>query len=892
MKQDTTEKGERDAIGSDGANSVFSFAMESSVSHEPIKAQPGEGSVEPLSPGAKDNSNSTGDFANKFRRLKACARCHRLKMRCVFEDPTYSSCRRCYAAGIMCSMTSDPTLASARSRPRKRTRTASDKPVSQLQNAITDAFNILSSFQRGMDQKPRLETPHTNERDQDSEDESPAPDQMFKVQSQLSELQHMLSHVISQSRGGHSQWASSMNSMKEGPIKSVPKLPFIPYEYNICKELFKLEILTHDDAALRFETFCSEMLCYWPCVSLPDAYTFDFLLENEPLVLLGFISVTCLNEPDLHDTLLYYLDRNLAQRVSITGDITASLIQVYIVLSLWCSPPRKWGSYKHQMNLLTALNLSLCLDLGNEHIRTNSNVLQSNAEERKMVRAFVGVYSCCGSLGLSLPRFKVVTWTPHHDNCCRVLLMGESNRNDMFLCYYARLIGIGQEIFDFLCPDGVSPSHENFGKREESVPPGSVDDSWQSNALPHESLRAIMISYEKRMQQCASESGLLAHDSKERNLLSIIYYQLLMTMYDYVVCRVLSKQDVLTEVYMQTLSRLIRAGEKVIDSFVNLCEQTPNFPTFFYYRPMHALVALIRSRLLVRSQRLDLEINVEREYERVSTALAEISKKSLVAKKMSAILTRVEKWMKVSNKFTKDGANNSMVTLLDELGKEKAIETLKAPKKVMVKIERDAELAGSDSRVPTKNRFINYDVQTIADRTAYGSKSTPSPVVATPTRKRSVSTRAMNAAGIDSESSSGQKFVPSPIGFSRGEESPSDNSHPAPIGESVGNNPTMEQDVHKDSATGLAEDIGFAAGLDNIGVDQDVDFDFNRALGDIFSQIDADVINYFPEASPSNSTSEEYYGLDEEAANSRRFSVNRKQSFGTMFHDMDGYGFW
>ena len=130
-----------------------------------------------------------------------------------------------------------------------------------------------------------------------------------------------------------------------------------------------------------------------------------------------------------------------------------------------------------------------------------------------------------------------------------------------------------------------------------------------------------MVGYERQMQQLAMESGLFTGHSKQKNMFSIIYYQLLMTMYDYVVCKVLlmRKESVVPEAYMQTLLRLVKASEKVIQSFMALCKQTPNFPTFFYYRPMHALVALIRARLLVKTQALDVDIDVESNFEAVSS---------------------------------------------------------------------------------------------------------------------------------------------------------------------------------------------------------------------------------------------------------------------------------
>ncbi|SGZ49524.1 CIC11C00000000452 [Sungouiella intermedia] len=48
-------------------------------------------------------------FATKWKVAKACARCRRLKTKCIFEDPTYDSCHRCYGLGIKCSVEEDPT---------------------------------------------------------------------------------------------------------------------------------------------------------------------------------------------------------------------------------------------------------------------------------------------------------------------------------------------------------------------------------------------------------------------------------------------------------------------------------------------------------------------------------------------------------------------------------------------------------------------------------------------------------------------------------------------------------------------------------------------------------------------------------------------------------------
>lgn len=694
-------------------------------------------------------NDSQTDFAKNFRRLRACARCHRLKMKCTFEDPSFQSCTRCFKAGLRCSVTDDPTLADAKPRPRKRTKLKGNSALAQLQKSINDSNKLFNGIQRG-----EIISNDTNIED------------LQTLQFQLGETQRLLLHTINtlKEKGKETgsgdddasnkhieKEANSINSMKDGTVKSIPNLPWISCESNIMKELIKMNIITSSEAKERMDRFFTELHIYWPCVSFPKHYTYKWLLDNEPLVLLSFITVTCLNDPDLHDTLLYYLEDNLSVRTSIIGNISVSFIQIHLVLSLWCSPPKKWGSYKHQMSLLMALNLTLCLDLGNEVYKNSSNILSDDSMERQMIRSYMAVYACCGSLGLSLPRFKVVSWTPVHERCCQLLLSGESNQADKFLYYYSKLVALGEEIFQFLCPNGFpnqsvrrSSNNNNDNSDEKDFP---VNNS---------KLKDIMVGYEKRMQKIAMDSNLFNSSSSMRNLLSIIYYQLLMTMYDYIVCKVLLRRDVLTEVYIETLSRLIKASEKVISSFCALDEQTSEFPTFFYYRPMHALVALIRARLLIKTQELDLEVNVEEEHEKVVKSIEKLSKNSKVASKMGMILTRISKWMKVSNKFNKNGATNSMVDLLNELGREKAIENIKINLKNNKNDSGDNMNMSNESKINFKT-IVNYNADGMKGGHLFTTKNF------TPMKRSDIS---FNSENNDPNNSVNSIFIPSPIGFS------------------------------------------------------------------------------------------------------------------------------
>ncbi|GMF82776.1 unnamed protein product [[Candida] boidinii] len=92
---------------------------------------------------------------------------------------------------------------------------------------------------------------------------------------------------------------------------------------------------------------------------------------------------------------------------------------------------------------------------------------------------------------------------------------------------------------------------------------------------------------------------------------------------------------------------------------------------------------------------------------------------------MKAILSRVDKWMKVSNKFSKDGANSSMVTLLDELGKEKAIEVIKVTKtkKAAAAVAAAAAAAASSSSSSTTSGGLLTEISNNSNTISANSKN-------------------------------------------------------------------------------------------------------------------------------------------------------------------------
>ncbi|ODQ81408.1 hypothetical protein BABINDRAFT_159707 [Babjeviella inositovora NRRL Y-12698] len=631
------------------------------------------------------------EFSLHWRQSRACGRCRRLKMRCAYTDPSQRSCARCSRAKIECSlMDVAESLRSKRPKPNRGTALVKDASSALanlrgflLENTDGETGTDLAVFKAELELIRGMVPESRREISTELEPTSPKA----KLTTQL----------------GGSQLSSPTEETSFSPLSLA-------------------------SARSRHHRFLAHFLPSWPCITLP--YTFDFLFHSRPALLLTIITVTTLDEPTLHAMLSARLESHLARQLTVSGDASLETIQCYVLLSLWCPPPAKWGSYKHQLNLLLGYTLSLCLDLGHERIIGNS---RAAAIPKESLRVYLAIYASCGSLGLSLPRFSVVRWSASHAEAVEILARGDPE--DEFLCLFARLVAVGQEMMESVqeeyapfrrvfheneeeeqslepieqtrkLSDGENPDRGPlFGERSDQETNGSFGSpgnrlSRDANEFEQANKSKAFASadrpiengfgtsfggstqalYEHRLYTLIHSSTLFQTNLPLCHLLSIIYYQLLMSMYDSAVCRT---HDRAAPGYSELLAKLIQAGEKVIDSFVQACESSGNIPTFFFYRPMHALVALIRARLLVFSESADIEVNVEREFERVSESMTRLGKSSLVARCMTTMLGKIERWMRVSSDFiTREcTSSTSLSALLEDLGRERAIADLRGPRK-------------------------------------------------------------------------------------------------------------------------------------------------------------------------------------------------------------------
>lgn len=621
-------------------------------------------------------------FAAKWRVVKACARCHRLKSKCVYEDPTYSSCRRCYELGVKCSVDEDPTAENARRRNNTKLALQVALRIDKLLHSVEKELQLMDAVQ---------------------EDECAQKFALLSARLQAA---------------GAKLAASKDDSADK-------EFPDIPIGSNLAHQLIYTHgIITEEEARLRYEYFLTHMLVFYPIISLPYKLgDFEELLEQNPVLLMTCVLVTSVNDNgisersanrELNHKLNHYVNWFLAHHIYIqASDFSFHLVAACLILSLWCVPPRKVGQFKSQIDLMCSFSLSLCIDVGNVALFALDVVLRDESVERNNLRSFLGLYCSCGSLGFSLPRFNFVAWSRRHELAVLRLLtplpdLSLPTRNDRFLCYYAKVTRVGQELFDFFQVNGVNMHFLSSDNKSNGLGGLHVSLLEESGTMPLANITAVLKTYESTLSKTISESGFIEEESlspradapKEKYALLLTYYQLMMMAHDNLVSWCImritgEKPQEDTSDSLLITQHVIKFGEvceKILQCFVEInSEPTTNYPTFFYYRPLHALISLIRLLILVKSEVLTAHLTgidlvhfkLQEYYEKV-TRIVERNETMFdlsVCKQVSVVLQRINKWVNLVTNY--DRSRGNLVSLdfikLTDMSKGQEIEKLKPP---------------------------------------------------------------------------------------------------------------------------------------------------------------------------------------------------------------------
>lgn len=644
-------------------------------------------------------------FATKWKVARACARCRRVKTKCTFDDPSYDSCGSCYRLGIMCSLEVDPTAKSASRRNSKKKPAQVAARIEKLLQNVESEILSLSRICLGED------------------------DASLSKLALLGARLREMGSTLAENNG----MESDSTALPSSTESEHGKYPDILIEANLARELiFTHKFMLYEEAKQRFDHFQNQMLIYYPIISLPKSLkNFDVILLQNALLLVTCIYVTTVNDHGfskaggaaanrkLNDVLGYYVNRLLANRIFVTAnDFSYHMVLSCLILSLWCVPPDKVGQFKSQIDLISSFSLSLCIDVGNVTMYDKSAISDDDSIERNNLRSFLAIYCCCGSLGFSLPRFKLVAWSKRHELSVRKLLEKSGkklpSRNDRFLCYYARIIRVGQELFDYFAVNGVSMHFLSSEDKSSGLGILPVSRLEESGTLPLSNITVVLKNYESALRTILNESGYINEESltpkdeapKEKYSILLTYYQLMMMTHDnlvsWCICRLSAEKGKAptsqnSEDALLIAQHIIKFGdicEKILQCFIDInAEPTVNYPTFFFYRAIHALISLLRLLVLAKSEILSsrllnlslVRFNLLVYFDKITEIFekGKIIFDLTICERMSLILQRISKWVHVVANYDRlvnlsDAANIDFIKLTD-MSKGQEIEKLRDP---------------------------------------------------------------------------------------------------------------------------------------------------------------------------------------------------------------------
>ncbi|KAK6874127.1 hypothetical protein K6H11_001771 [Candida tropicalis] len=618
-----------------------------------------------------DSNQKNNEFAGKWRQTRACARCRRLKMKCSFTDPSFTSCVRCFNSKIECSFDNDPSDQIKTNRRKKKRKSSPGNDIIDNNDDNNNKKLKLNDCTTG---ESLLEISETS----------------LKLFHELK--QELPKDSINKLINNYSLILETLNQTRYNQEKQLldDEYPIIPFSKNLIKELiFRYNYLTYEETKLRFEFFMNQMLPHFPIIPLCKKFKkFEYLFENHPILLVSCISVTAVNDNNLGMTdftrnnlqlcnlLSHYLYSFIAHEVYVKcDDFSIPLLYSCLIVSSWCVPPAQMGHFRNQLNALTASNVALCMGMNDIQKNQQSMSIEDDSELRQKLRSLLGVYCTCGALELSLRRFKIVSWS-NETEIAFDLLLKESNDlptiEDRYICYLAKLISIGHDAVEFLNQfDSNNTTTNNQKKTSFSLT----------------NINFVLKNYEVKLIQVVNQSGFI------NNLVFKIHYiHLLIVIHDNLISGILNILDIEAkssesssssssntsneihenfleksqekELFLEFIVKLITNCELLIDEFVNLNESTKNFPTVLYFRPLHALILLVRLRLVLKSQKInDLNINVEQFFNIVGKVVDKnLAQNSLVCSQMKVILNKIEKWLIISQKYEATTGDNTTTT--------------------------------------------------------------------------------------------------------------------------------------------------------------------------------------------------------------------------------------
>uniref|UniRef100_A0A060TEQ4 ARAD1D16566p n=1 Tax=Blastobotrys adeninivorans TaxID=409370 RepID=A0A060TEQ4_BLAAD len=588
------------------------------------------------------------DFAQNWRKRRACARCRRYKVRCEYDNPLQQSCRRCMKAGTKCealgtqvneevsnisrsanpysSTLADPVLSAASASPVVSVAQSSSLPaqhrIAYLEQALAESkaelARVKASRQDALLNQGIGLQPQGGSGVQSPEDHSSHPS------------------VVS----SHHSGSEAASGEELFPIHTLRH----PCPITCVVEM---GLLTEEQARAHYQEFANNTLGFMMYGVdknlLPD---YDSARRDTPLMALTAIVsyAYCTPTPSIPVLRVReYIEQRLLDQVFRRNEPTPELVQVVHLLTHYTAPQRN-----SQILAMFANTVSLLCNLGcEEDCRQAFKSDSPGSTAVTRVRTYMVGNASIMAMSFNTDDRRLMDSIPSVGRCCDTLL-SRGTDGDRVLVHYVRMITVAREAIESL-------------------------SGYASRFQPHEAIRALHDRYRLRIGEIqASATSYLSDDTDYAATLSYgsSGLQIHLSLSECALNQIIffCSDEPPTEMVLDFSQQILGYCKQLVDLFNKVCFSGRMFPQFIYFRPLRALTAMLRLRAILWSRGLELpKLDVEGALAEIKSAWNAASLSSHAAQQIRSILGRHEQWMAATANTTLLVSPESTSNLLSKI---------------------------------------------------------------------------------------------------------------------------------------------------------------------------------------------------------------------------------
>jgi hypothetical protein len=525
----------------------------------------------------------TLNFAETWRRRRACKRCRKIKVRCEYDSPGSITCKRCTKAGVECVVEHEKEHGTGR--------VPEEGPSNGFCNQTTAQEHARLARVKDLE---------------------------ITIASAKRELSAL--------RGPEpAEQTESLNGFGVGP-KTVQV-------DNAVKGAIELGLITEADARRYFEMALENSVLRYVPFGSSIINDFDRCCEEQSLVALAVVlGIAGFNTLEGVAELQNYFDSAFAERTFVQTSLSIDSIRALLVIGLFV---QAWPPIKVSFYITTAISVATTLTLGDEKDIADIHNSPVESEEwdtaRQRLQMLMSLHLCTIAISINADNSQFFSMLPVSSTCYDALHM-YGYREDKLLVQTVKMLLAGKASIESMTNfDSYKQSSSNIKRMLDSEKKklGEMVDS-----------TAYLLSPEERQKtDCWAMTPFLAFNSQMQLALNEAALNKLIFRDDG------EPED--RCIVMNVVNEIISICRFMIDGFVDLISRNVMVPKYVYVRSAQAVVALARIAMILRGLNEEVPPEITTEIDRVLDIWRNGSKVSYSMQNMNFVYQKIDRILKL-----------------------------------------------------------------------------------------------------------------------------------------------------------------------------------------------------------------------------------------------------